>query len=166
MKNMFTKKGFTLIEILIVVAIIGILASVVVVGLGPAQRKGRDSRRLSDLRSVQNALELYYGKIGHYPDQAAVTSWDTLVSTLVAADIGTKQIPNDPATGKSYAYATDEDGTGYVLGTILEEPSEVVMGSSLKGSNFPTGYTFYSLDTGVVANDCGVLAKKLYCLSL
>ena len=166
MKNMFTKKGFTLIEILIVVAIIGILASVVVVGLGPAQRKGRDSRRLSDLRSVQNALELYYGKIGHYPDQADVTSWDTLVTKLTTADIGTKQIPNDPATGKSYAYATDEDGTGYVLAAVLEEPSEVIMSSSLKAANFPTGYIFYSLADGLTATNCGEVARKLYCLSL
>ena len=56
-----------MIEILIVVAIIGILASVVLVGLGPTQQSGRDARRLSDLHEVQNAIELYYQKYGIYP---------------------------------------------------------------------------------------------------
>ena len=60
-----TEKGFTLIEILIVVAIIAILASVVLVGLGPTQSGGRDARRVSDLSEVQNGFELYYNKSGH-----------------------------------------------------------------------------------------------------
>ena len=50
------RKGFTLIEILIVVAIIAILASIVLVGLGPTQQSGRDARRLSDLHEIQNGL--------------------------------------------------------------------------------------------------------------
>src|SRR5579863_3533942 len=63
----FARKGFTLIEILIVVAIIAILASIVLVGLGPTQQAGRDARRLSDLHEVQNGLELYYNSCGYYP---------------------------------------------------------------------------------------------------
>ena len=62
-----SQQGFTLIEILIVVAIIAILASVVLVGLGPTQAQGRDARRISDLREVQTGLELYYNKNGVYP---------------------------------------------------------------------------------------------------
>ena len=62
------RQGFTLIEILIVVAIIAILASVVLVGLGPTQQAGRDARRLSDIREAQNALELFYNKCGYYPE--------------------------------------------------------------------------------------------------
>ena len=68
-----TRKGFTLIEILIVVAIIAILASVVLVGLGPTQQAGRDARRISDLSEIQNGLELYYNAKGQYPAPAAGT---------------------------------------------------------------------------------------------
>src|SRR2546422_562625 len=65
---MFTnKKGFTLIEILIVVAIIALLASIVLVGLGPARVKGRDARRVADIRQMQNALEIWNTKCGSYP---------------------------------------------------------------------------------------------------
>ena len=59
-------RGFTLIEILIVVAIIAILASVVLIGLGPTQRSGRDARRISDLSEISNALELYYQSNGTF----------------------------------------------------------------------------------------------------
>jgi prepilin-type N-terminal cleavage/methylation domain-containing protein len=57
------KKGFTLIEVLTVVAIIGLLASIVLVGLGSFRTRGRDTRRIADLRSTQNALELYLDSI-------------------------------------------------------------------------------------------------------
>ncbi len=157
MKNMFTKKGFTLIEILIVVAIIGILASVVVVGLGPAQKKGRDSRRVSDLRSVQNALELYYGKNGQYPI-VGVGSWDEFAAVLTGAGIGTSQIPNDPTTTKDYVYRVDAAGTTYVLAAQLEDAGGSIMNSSFTGGLPDTGTTV----PGGAA--CG--AAGFYCLTL
>ena len=61
------KKGFTLIELLVVIAIIAILASVVLVSLSVARAKGRDAKRVSDLKQIQNALELYYSDYGKYP---------------------------------------------------------------------------------------------------
>ncbi len=60
------KKGFTLIELLVVVAIIGILSSVVLASLNSAREKARDARRKSDLKQIQNALEMYYNDCGTY----------------------------------------------------------------------------------------------------
>ncbi len=120
-----TVRGFTLIEMLIVIAVIGILASAVLVGLGPVQRQGRDSRRIADLRQVQNALELYYNKCGHYPGDATCGStipgddWNAMTTALTGASIGIKSIPFDPSTGKSYHYATDLKT--YVIGAELED---------------------------------------------
>lgn len=110
------KKGFTLIELLIVVAVIGILASVVLVGLGPIQKQGRDARRISDLRQIQNGLELYYNKNGFYPN----ASWGALNSSiLTGAGIGVSNVPSDPTQSKSYYYSSD--GTTYCLGAQLED---------------------------------------------
>lgn len=158
MKSMTNKKGFTLIEILIVVAIIGILASVVVVGLGPAQKSGRDSRRVSDLRSVQNALELYYGKNGQYPN-SGINSWTDFSSVLTGAGIGTNQIPKDPTSSRDYVYRVDSAGTTYVLGALLEDTTGNIMSSSYTGALPDTGTTLPS-GGGV----CGTAG--FYCLSL
>jgi prepilin-type N-terminal cleavage/methylation domain-containing protein len=124
------KKGFTLIELLIVIAVIGILASVVLVGLGPVQKQGRDARRISDLRQVQNGLELYYNKCGYYPGGVANPSctgfssigdnWAALTSALTGSNIGISNVPKDPTTGKNYHYSS-ADGTKYCLGAELED---------------------------------------------
>jgi type II secretion system protein G len=65
----FKQKGFTLIELLVVIAIIGILSAVVLVSLNSARQKSRDARRLSDVRQIMTALEIYYNDNGAYPDQ-------------------------------------------------------------------------------------------------
>jgi prepilin-type N-terminal cleavage/methylation domain-containing protein len=61
------KKGFTLIELLVVIAIIGVMSSVVLSSLTTARMKARDAQRLSTLRSVRLALEVYYDQFNAYP---------------------------------------------------------------------------------------------------
>jgi len=53
------KKAFTLIELMVAIAIIGVLASIVLVALGPARAKARDAIRKKDLASMRTALILY-----------------------------------------------------------------------------------------------------------
>jgi prepilin-type N-terminal cleavage/methylation domain-containing protein len=135
-------KGFTLIEILIVVAIIAILASVVLVGLGPTQQKGRDARRLSDLRETQNALELYYNAEGHYPD---APSWDLLSSDITNAGIGISQpLPSDPTDSGSYVYSylpVGNPATSYFLVACME-------------GVVPLGYTPPTVPSGITVPTC------------
>ncbi|HDY73473.1 MAG TPA: prepilin-type N-terminal cleavage/methylation domain-containing protein [Candidatus Jorgensenbacteria bacterium] len=64
---MNNQKGFTLIEMLVVIAIVGLLSSVVVVGLTGAREKARDARRIADIRGIQNDLELEYSDASGYP---------------------------------------------------------------------------------------------------
>ena len=61
------KKGFTLIELLVVVAIMGMLAALAIVGLNNARKKARDTRRISDIKQIQTALELYFLDNAKYP---------------------------------------------------------------------------------------------------
>lgn len=89
-------KGFTLIELLVVIVIIGILATLATVTLSSARAKARDARRVSDVKQVQTALELYYNDAGGYP----LTSSATIMTNNVAIVYGTTtymaKIPSNP----------------------------------------------------------------------
>ncbi len=85
-----SKKGFTLIELLVVIAIIGVLSSVVLASLNTARTKGQDAARISSVKSLKTALEMYYNDNGGYPTSAGTANGDvplndvTLVSKLIS----------------------------------------------------------------------------------
>lgn len=110
-------RGFTLIELLVVIAIIGILSSVVLASLNSARQKGRDARRISDIKQLQLALELYYDQNANYPTPPLGVGSGENLNGLIAS------IPTDPQTGDDYAYAALGSGSvcsSYHLGAVLE----------------------------------------------
>jgi hypothetical protein len=89
--------------------------------LSSFETRGRDARRIADLRSIQNSLELYFTKRSTYPTGPAYAN---MVTQITGADIGINNIPNDPLTGRSYTYApgncTGEVCLNYIVGASLE----------------------------------------------
>lgn len=71
MKVFSDRKGFTLIEMLVVVAIIGILAGTVLTALGPARDKGRDARIISGMQNIAAILETKFDGT-QYPADSAI----------------------------------------------------------------------------------------------
>ena len=67
-------RGFTLVELLVVIAIIGILASIILSSLGSAKAQARDARRISDIKEIQLALELYYDANNVFPNKISVAN--------------------------------------------------------------------------------------------
>ncbi|OGG59464.1 hypothetical protein A2765_01900 [Candidatus Kaiserbacteria bacterium RIFCSPHIGHO2_01_FULL_56_24] len=150
---MFTRseRGFTLIELLVVIAIIGILSSVVLASLNSARKKGRDARRVSDVKQIQLALELYYdNNSSEYPDSVctAVSGGQCTASLIAPQYISVA--PNDPqANSTTWLYFYDNltsaeppttcaTATGvctsYVLGATLEDTANSALNQDIDGS--------------------------------
>lgn len=116
--------GFTLIELLVVIAIIGVLASIVLASLNSARVKARNARRITDIKQIQLAMELYYDSsvgAGNYP--AAGVDCTTLWGlNVLATNNFIPVVPQDPNSGTCYRYATLTTGvrTLYHLAAILE----------------------------------------------
>lgn len=68
------EKGFTIVELLIVIVVIGILAALVVTTFSGIQKKGRDSERKTDIGAVHSQLEAYHATNGRYPTLANLQS--------------------------------------------------------------------------------------------
>lgn len=124
-QNRQRQKGFTLLELLVVMVILGLLAAIGLGSFMSSQRKGRDARRKADLTAIKSALELYYNDFDSYPLSDAsqnivgcdggACDWNDLWERN--GTIYMVQIPEDPAGG---TYAYDSDGTSYILYARLE----------------------------------------------
>lgn len=129
------KRGFTLIELLVVISIISLLSSIVLAAVNTASAKGRDAKRLADLRQVVNALELYRTQNNSYPPSTAAgctgVGWCsgcdqpqgmwTVLAPLVSQGL-IKQIPSDPRPNSTgcfnyeYFSTSTNQSTGFTCG--------------------------------------------------
>lgn len=92
------KSGFTLVELLITISIIGVLSAIGLVVFSNVLKQGRDAKRQSDLRAIQSALEQYYADQGYYPKKSDITT-DGVLSTgnlSTGGKIYLNTIPADP----------------------------------------------------------------------
>ncbi|MEI6191032.1 MAG: prepilin-type N-terminal cleavage/methylation domain-containing protein [bacterium] len=111
------KKGFTLIEIVVVIGIIGVLTVIILPSLSNVRARNRDTERISDIGTIQLGLLNYYSKYGYYPqilDKASTTLKQFI----------TPEAFIDPS-GNDYNYVPLKRGSGtkctyYHLGTTLE----------------------------------------------
>ena len=140
------QKGFTIIELLIVIAIIAILATLVLTNFQNAQAKGRDATRQTDINSIYQKLEEYHNEEGAYPqtfdttvlagiEDGALTDPRGDDSIEILAAVADEAAANTAATGaadddtagtSAYTYAAfptgcTDDCTGYVLASYMEQ---------------------------------------------
>jgi len=118
---MRNKKGFTLIELLVVIAIIGLLSTLAVVSLNNARGKARDARRVSDVKAIQTAFELYKNDNNDTLEGiAGVLNWAAIGTELT--NYLPAGLPTDPANSADWFYTICVDASmgNFVVGATLE----------------------------------------------
>lgn len=119
MKKRIFRNAFTLVELLVVMAILGVLVALVAGNFRNAQIRGRDAQRKSDLKQLAHSLELFYADYGKYPSEASgsisACPYNPALSTGTSCTWGDdqftdgkttyfKNVPNDPSSSGSYRY--------------------------------------------------------------
>lgn len=109
-------KGFTIVELLIVIVVIGILAAITIVAFNGVQTKARDSERAAEVKSLQTALEMYKAENDVYPLHAGGSDNSgyqmiALESLLVPKYLAA--LPREPNSTATYQYVRDTGGLGY-----------------------------------------------------
>lgn len=171
MLKQFKMQGFTVVELLVVIVVMGVLASIGTVAYNGVQAKARDADRRADMLDIKDALELYYADNRTYPTSTGSTkinaswvtssdaSWANLASQLVPKYL--PALPQDPQgstatnpaiySGFNYDYirltngwcATSGTKPGYLLAYRLESGSQEykIEGDCPTASTQPSNYS-------------------------
>jgi len=140
------RKGFTLVELLIVVAIIAVLSGAAYIGIQRSQSRGMNQRMTADLSAIVNALEQYKQDNGSYPlpalgadknvlcfkedlsyfhgapsDCATALFMQAQIDNTLLTKRYLQEVPTDPRTASRYAYGVTADGKYYQVAGNYEE---------------------------------------------
>lgn len=148
-KTIDLKKGFTVLEFLVVIAIIGILVAVALTGIDLSRQRARDNTRISDLQNIILSLQQYHDVCREYPEDIYDTSpfasngcpsgvtWESFVGAILEDG----SMPVDPTSDTPYFYVglatfgTNPRCIGYHIGTELEQEDNKVLDKDDDGNS-------------------------------
>lgn len=153
------QSGFTIIELLIVIAVIAVLALLTINNYVGVQAKGRDATRLSDINNIKDKLEEYYNDNNGYPNTFTATTFPGIdgeslkdpkgqsitINGVVADETAALAVTSPTLTSTSqYLYvpfgasSCTNNCSGYVLKSYIEKPSTTIANPYVrKGASNP-----------------------------
>jgi len=120
------KRGFTLVELMIVITIMAILATIAVMSFSRVQKQARDIKRKAEVKTIRDALQGYYVERGSFPLSSAPAAASSVLSVLSPTFMS--NIPAAPSgtagTNSDYMYVTNSTGAIYGICVQLETSAE------------------------------------------
>lgn len=144
-------KGFTLIEIMIVIVLIGIIMMISMGAFMSSRKSARDGKRKADLEAVRSAVEMYRSDLNSYPANAEVIFGGQLTDPVDVNKVYMHLVPQDPlnSSGRTYTYVRTLNS--YLLCAYLENPPpSLSVGCSARAADCGSG-------------KCGSVASPLDC---
>lgn len=140
-------KGFTLVELLIVIAIVGILTAIMITNFSQTKAKSRDGKRISDIANIQLAIDLFFDRCNGFPtdtnngifngSNAITFPYQCPGQATINLSNYISSIPKDP-NGSGYLYVASGANVDYILRATLET-SHSALSDDLDG-------TIYNVD--------------------
>lgn len=137
------QQGYTIIELVVIMTILGILFAVLFIFIPDSQLRGRDKERETDISALRGRLEEVYQDIGAYPSQITSSTFTRLDPDLLKAPNGviisnntpvaneeTARLTTNPTkAGAQYTYTAyptscNNNCVGYILKAYIEKPSQ------------------------------------------
>ena len=146
------ESGFTIVELLIVIVVIGILAALVITTFSGIQKKARDSERQTDINAVHGQVEAYYAQNGKYPTLANLQDSGFITGTLKGLDISALKDPKLPAATQFPAATPSATNYGYAVGPAgcdngaTADCTEYTLTANLENGDGTTTYQKKSLN--------------------
>lgn len=116
------QKGFTIVELLVVIVVIAILVALTLPNLFSLQERARDDERKNDLKNIQTALEAYYSDNNAYPAATSDLETDYIDS-----------VPTDPDDDSAYTYTATPSGCT----TAADDCTDYTLQATLENTNDP-----------------------------
>lgn len=164
------KNGFTLVELMIVIVIIGVLTTLIIVSLDNTKMTARNTRRLADIKQIQLALKMYYNDTGTFP--SSITPGSSIskggANYMLRVPSNPKPWPDNGCPDQDYQYMPLEGGKRYMLTFCLGDTTDdLSKGSHIATSNgilnCPTGYIPVPGSAELETNDFCVMKYEAKC---
>lgn len=124
------QKGFTIVELLIVIVVIGILATLVIVTFTGIQKKARDSQRQTDINAVNSQIAAFYTNYGFYPTMADLNTSGFVSAYLKGLDPDSLHDPKGPTAALQdtsgndhYGYKAEGTSCSNTTATDITDPA-------------------------------------------